>query len=47
MEAVPAAGPTRPAPSGALLTSGIALAVLLLGGGIAFLMRRGAFGTDA
>ena len=33
--------------NGALLTSGIALAVLLLGGGVAFLMRRGAFGTDA
>jgi hypothetical protein len=40
-------GPDEAGTSGALLTSGIALAVLLLGGGIAFLMRRGAFGTDA
>jgi hypothetical protein len=39
-------GPDEAGTSGALLTSGIALAVLLLGGGIAFLMRRGAFGTD-
>ena len=40
-------GPDEAGANGALLTSGIALAVLLLGGGIAFLMRRGAFGTDA
>ena len=40
-------GPDEAGTNGALLTSGIALAVLLLGGGIAFLMRRGAFGTDA
>jgi hypothetical protein len=40
-------GPDEAGADGALLTSGIALAVLLLGGGIAFLMRRGAFGTDA
>jgi hypothetical protein len=39
-------GPDEAGTNGALLTSGIALAVLLLGGGIAFLMRRGAFGTD-
>ena len=39
-------GPDEAGANGALLTSGIALAVLLLGGGIAFLMRRGAFGTD-
>jgi hypothetical protein len=40
-------GPDEAGANGALLTSGIALAVLLLGGGVAFLMRRGAFGTDA
>lgn len=39
-------GPDEAGANGALLTSGIALAVLLLGGGIAFMMRRGAFGTD-
>lgn len=40
------ASPDEAGASGALLTSGIALALVLLGGGIAFLMRRGAFGTD-
>jgi hypothetical protein len=40
-------GPDEAGANGALLTTGIALAVVLLGGGIAFLMRRGAFGTDA